>query len=53
VVAAPVQAGGRLLGAICVAAPAARLEALGRDAVAARARADAQRVADRLEGRFA
>jgi DNA-binding IclR family transcriptional regulator len=53
VVAAPVLAGGRLLGTVCVAAPAARLDALGREAVAERARADARRVADRLEGRFA
>ncbi len=53
VVAAPVRAGGRLLGAICVAAPAARLEALGRGAVADRARAAAGRVAARLEGRSA
>jgi DNA-binding IclR family transcriptional regulator len=53
VVAAPVLAGGRLAGALAVAAPAARLEALGRDAVAARARAAAERVADRLEGRGA
>jgi len=51
VVAAPVRSRGRLLGAICVAAPAARLEALGRAAVADRIRTAAGRVADRLEGR--
>jgi hypothetical protein len=36
-----------------VAAPAARLEALGREAVAARVRAAAARVADRMQGRAA
>jgi DNA-binding IclR family transcriptional regulator len=53
VVAAPVRSGVRLLGAVCVAAPAARLEAIGRAAVSARARAAAARIADRLEGRMA
>jgi DNA-binding IclR family transcriptional regulator len=53
VVAAPVLAGGRLAAALAVAAPTARLRALGRGAVAARARAAAGRVADRLEGRGA
>ena len=51
VLAAPVFAGGRLAAALAVAAPAQRLEALGRDAVAARVRAAAERVAARLEGR--
>jgi DNA-binding IclR family transcriptional regulator len=51
VLAAPVLAGGTLCGTVCVAAPAVRLEALGRDALAARVRAAARRVADRLEGR--
>ena len=53
VIAAPVLAGGRLCGIVCVAAPAARLASLGRDAVAARLRAAANRVTDRLEGRLA
>jgi IclR family acetate operon transcriptional repressor len=53
VLAAPVLAGGRLCGSVCVAAPAVRLEALGRDALAARLRNAAGRVADRLEGRSA
>jgi DNA-binding IclR family transcriptional regulator len=51
VVAAPISAGGRLCGALCVAAPAARLEHLGRDAVARRALAAAARISGRLEGR--
>jgi DNA-binding IclR family transcriptional regulator len=51
VVAAPILAGGRLCGALCVAAPTERLEHLGRDAVAQRVRAAAARVSDRLEGR--
>jgi IclR family acetate operon transcriptional repressor len=51
VLAAPVLAGGRLCGALCAAAPAVRLEAIGRDALAARLRAAAARVADRMEGR--
>jgi DNA-binding IclR family transcriptional regulator len=53
VLAAPVLAGGRLCGVVCAAAPAVRLEALGRDALALRLRAAAGRVADRLEGRSA
>ncbi len=53
VLAAPVLAGGRLCGALCVAAPAVRLEALGRDALASRLRAAAARVVDRMEGRAA
>jgi IclR family acetate operon transcriptional repressor len=53
VLAAPVLAGGRLCGVVCVAAPAVRLEALGRDALAVRLRGAAARVADRLEGRSA
>jgi DNA-binding IclR family transcriptional regulator len=53
VIAAPVLAGGRLCGIVCAAAPAARLASLGRDAVAARLRAAANRVSDRLEGRIA
>jgi DNA-binding IclR family transcriptional regulator len=51
VIATPVLCAGRLRGVLCVAAPAARLEALGRDAVVARARAAARRIAERLEGR--
>lgn len=53
VLAAPLVSGGRLAAAIAVAAPAQRLEALGRDAVAQRLRAAAERVAARLEGRLA
>jgi DNA-binding IclR family transcriptional regulator len=53
VLAAPVLEAGRLRGVVCIAAPAPRLEALGRDALAARVRAAAGRVADRLEGRSA
>lgn len=53
VVAAPILSGRRLMGVVCLAAPTARLEALGRDAVAARVRAAAARVADRMEGRVA
>jgi DNA-binding IclR family transcriptional regulator len=52
VLAAPVLVGGRLCGVVCVAASTVRLEALGRDALAARLRAAAVRVADRLEGRI-
>jgi DNA-binding IclR family transcriptional regulator len=51
VLAAPILAGGRLAAALAVAAPAQRLEALGRDAVAARMRAAAERIVGRLEGR--
>jgi DNA-binding IclR family transcriptional regulator len=50
VVAAPVSSAGRLVGAIAVAAPAPRLEALGRAQVARRTREAAARVAARLEG---
>jgi DNA-binding IclR family transcriptional regulator len=50
VVAAPVSSRGSLLGAIAVAAPAPRLEALGRAPLARRTRAAAARVAARLEG---
>ncbi len=50
VVAAPVSSGGRLVGAIAVAAPAPRFEALGRAQVARRTREAAARVAARLEG---
>ena len=53
VIAAPVLAGGRLCGSVCLAAPAARLASLGRDAVAARLRAAAASVTARLEGRVA
>src|SRR5262245_3530860 len=52
VVAAPVRSRGRLLGVVCVAASAARLDALGRAAVVDRARAAAARIAERLEGRM-
>jgi DNA-binding IclR family transcriptional regulator len=51
VLAAPVLTDGKLCGTVCVAASAVRLEALGRDALAARLRAAARHVADRLEGR--
>jgi DNA-binding IclR family transcriptional regulator len=50
VVAAPISSAGRLLGAIAVAAPAPRLEALGRVQLARQTRAAAARVAARLEG---
>ena len=50
VVAAPVSSGGRLLGAIAVAAPAPRFEVLGRAQVARRTCQAAARVAARLEG---
>jgi DNA-binding IclR family transcriptional regulator len=53
VIAAPILVGPRLSGVLCLAAPAARLEALGRGSVAARVRAAAARVADRMEGRAA
>jgi DNA-binding IclR family transcriptional regulator len=49
--AAPVLAGGRMVGAIAVAAPTPRLEGLGRGAVGERIRAAAGKVAARLEGR--
>jgi len=54
VVAAPVWSGGeppRLVGAVAVAAPAARLPELGVDEVARRAVGAAGRVAARLDGR--
>jgi DNA-binding IclR family transcriptional regulator len=50
VVAAPISSAGRLAGAIAVAAPAQRLEALGRARVARQTREAAARVAARLEG---
>ncbi|HEX2486637.1 MAG TPA: IclR family transcriptional regulator [Myxococcota bacterium] len=51
VVAAPVHVGGRLLGALAVAAPTARVDDLGAGALAARLVAAANAVAARLEGR--
>lgn len=51
VVAAPVLVRGRLEAAVAVGAPAPRVEALGRRAVAQRVVAAAGRVAARLEGR--
>jgi DNA-binding IclR family transcriptional regulator len=53
VIAAPILAAGRLCGVLCVAASIARLEELGREAVAERVRSAAARVAARLEGRAA
>jgi DNA-binding IclR family transcriptional regulator len=53
VLAAPVVARGRLQGAVAVAAPVNRFEALGRDAIAERALSAAARTAARLEGRTA
>lgn len=50
VVAAPIISAGHLLAALAVAAPAPRLEALGRAQVARRTREAAARVAARLEG---
>jgi DNA-binding IclR family transcriptional regulator len=50
VVAAPVRARERLLAAVAVAAPAARMESLGVARVARRAVAAAGRIARRLEG---
>jgi IclR family acetate operon transcriptional repressor len=50
VLAAPVRVRGRLEAALAVAAPTARMEALGRDGVADRAVAAARRIALRLEG---
>ena len=50
VVAAPVRVGGRLVGALAVAAPVQRLDALGREWVGEQAMAAAARVAARLEG---
>jgi DNA-binding IclR family transcriptional regulator len=51
VVAAPVFARGELRGSVVVAAPSARVDALGRDATAQRMRAAAARIGARLEGR--
>jgi len=51
VVATPVWLRDRMAGALAVAAPAQRLEALGRPNVVARALAAAAAVAARLEGR--
>lgn len=51
VVAAPVRVGGRLLGALALAAPSARVDALGPETLAARLVAAANGVAARLEGR--
>jgi len=53
VLAAPVTARGRLQGAVAVAAPVNRFEALGREAIAERAVSAAARTAARLEGRTA
>jgi DNA-binding IclR family transcriptional regulator len=50
VVAAPVSSGGRLVGAVAVAAPAPRFEVLGHARVVRRTREAAARVAARLEG---
>jgi IclR family acetate operon transcriptional repressor len=50
VVAAPVRVGGRLVGALAVAAPIQRLDALGREQLSERTMAAAGRVAARLEG---
>lgn len=51
VVAAPVLAGGRMHGAVAVAAPTPRLVALGRAEVARGVSAAAARLAAKLEGR--
>jgi DNA-binding IclR family transcriptional regulator len=51
VVAAPVIAKARMAAAVAVAAPSARLQALGPERVAHRAVVAAERVAARLEGR--
>jgi DNA-binding IclR family transcriptional regulator len=53
VLAAPIVAHGRLQGAVAVAAPVNRFEALGRDALAERVVAAAARTAARLAGRTA
>jgi IclR family acetate operon transcriptional repressor len=50
VVAAPVRVGGRMLGALALAAPTARVDALGAEALGARLVAAADRVAARLAG---
>jgi DNA-binding IclR family transcriptional regulator len=51
VVAAPVLARGELRGAAVVAAPTARMDALGREPTARRMRAAAAHIGARLEGR--
>jgi len=51
VVAAPVIANARMAAAVAVAAPSARLQALGLERVARQTVAAAERVAARLEGR--
>jgi DNA-binding IclR family transcriptional regulator len=51
VVAAPVRVAGRLLGALALAAPSARVDALGAEALAAQLVSAANGVAARLEGR--
>ena len=50
VIAAPVCAGGRMHGALAVAATSARMQALGRAVVARRVITAGRRVAARLEG---
>lgn len=50
VLAAPVFTRGRLAAAVAVAAPAARIEVLGRRRVAARTVAAGRRIGQRLEG---
>ena len=51
VVAAPVRVGGRMLGALALAAPSGRVDELGAAAIAARLVSAADAVAARLEGR--
>lgn len=51
VVAAPVLARGELRGAVAVAAPTARMDALGREPTARRMRVAAARIGARLQGR--
>jgi IclR family acetate operon transcriptional repressor len=51
VLAAPIRPGGRMAGAVAVAAATPRLEALGVPALAERLRAAGERIAARLEGR--
>jgi DNA-binding IclR family transcriptional regulator len=50
VAAAVLSDGGRMVGALAVAAPSPRMEALGRDEIAERMLAAAARVAARLDG---
>lgn len=50
VVAAPVLAHGVLRGAVAVAAPTGRMDALGRDPTARRMRASAARIGEQLAG---